>query len=238
MILIDDTGMTRDHLSPESPSWTLTVNDRWLHVDLLRQHRTASWAIVGGGLTEAQHVLWHEIHDRELGSDVDPRQLLQNRLLEYGFPTGIGMLTSRNLAHYETSCKKRNQVEANCLATVGLGNALRVGAPRNGQQKIGTINVLCTISVPLTTEALLEMLSIAAEARTAAVLDVAWRSNDGDDFCTGTGTDCIVAATPMSQNVLHRYAGKHTAIGESVGACVYEAVHRGARTWCEQRKQS
>jgi adenosylcobinamide amidohydrolase len=43
---------------------------------------------------------------------------------------------------------------------------------------------------------------------------------------SGTGTDCIVIASPRAPGGVP-YAGKHTAIGHAIGAAVLEATRRG-----------
>ena len=47
---------------------------------------------------------------------------------------------------------------------------------------------------------------------------------------TGTGTDCIVVACPCDGTPV-AWAGLHTALGEAIGAAVYEAVRAGAEQW-------
>jgi adenosylcobinamide amidohydrolase len=102
------------------------------------------------------------------------------------------MITSRDLGGYrlETACSGR--ISATCLATVGLTNAERVGTRRHRpvQTQPGTINLAVITDATLTDTALIELSSIATEARTAAVMD------HGPDLptgrATGTGTDCIV----------------------------------------------
>jgi len=73
---------------------------------------------------------------------------------------------------------------------------------------------------------MIEALSIAASARTAAVMEVELELPEGR--ATGTGTDCIAMAAPEGTT---RFAGLHTDTGEAVGRAVHEAVSRGARGW-------
>lgn len=127
-------------------------------------------------------------------------------------------------------------LRARCVATVGLRNALRVGDPSQVMQKVGTINLLCHLSIPLTEEAHLEALSIAVEARSAAVLEAAIPSLQSGLPSTGTGTDCVVMAAPsvesqspgLASGVL-RYAGKHTEAGSLIGKVVFDAVRQGIK---------
>ena len=125
-------------------------------------------------------------------------------------------------------------VRSRCIATVGLGNALRAGDPPGPAGRIGTINLLCHVDVPLTDEALLEAMSIATEARTASVLEAAVPSLRSGLPATGTGTDCIVMATPLAGR-REPYAGKHTRIGHVVGAAVAQAVRRAVAEWKAER---
>jgi len=86
----------------------------------------------------------------------------------------------------------------------------------------------------VTDEALLEAMSIATEARTASILEAAVPSLRSGLPATGTGTDCIVMATPLAGR-REPYAGKHTRIGHVVGAAVAQAVRRGAAEWKAER---
>jgi adenosylcobinamide amidohydrolase len=114
---------------------------------------------------------------------------------------------------------------------VGVHNALRVGDAPRVAEPAGTINLLCQISRPLSKEAALEALSIATEARTAAVLESGIPSVESGKPATGTGTDCIVIAAPQRGEALH-YVGKHTPAGHLIGTSVLEAVRSGLRNQC------
>jgi adenosylcobinamide amidohydrolase len=98
---------------------------------------------------------------------------------------------------------------------------------------VGTINLLCRVSIGLTEEALLEASAIAAEGRTAAVLAAGLLSPLTGRPATGTGTDCIVVAAPETTRP-DRFAGKHTACGSAIGASVFGAVSRGVARWLEE----
>ncbi len=73
---------------------------------------------------------------------------------------------------------------------------------------------------------------MAAQARTAAIMDLGWQTADG--VATGTGTDCIVVACP-SRGRRQTYAGLHTAVGQALGAAVYDAVLAGGREWVSEK---
>ncbi|MEI9901841.1 MAG: adenosylcobinamide amidohydrolase [Hyphomicrobium sp.] len=111
----------------------------------------------------------------------------------------------------------------------GLSNSERVGTRLHRPPVFaGTINTLVHVAQPLSDAALIEAISIATEARTTAVLDAGVER--AGLTITGTGTDCIAIAAPLGDNAAC-YAGKHTAIGEAIGAAVYEATADGIRDW-------
>ena len=159
--------------------------------------------------------------------------LLQGWLLEADLPDAVGMLTSRSLQYVHTAAVTVEGITAEAVATVGLSNALRVGDPP-GAMSPGTINLLVRLSAALSLAGSLEALSIAAEARTAAVSAAGWPSRRTDGVATGTGTDCIALATPLRDTALP-WCGKHTAAGSAIGQAVLAVIGEGVRCWISQR---
>jgi adenosylcobinamide amidohydrolase len=82
-----------------------------------------------------------------------------------GLPDAVGLLTSRRLETYIDVTKTLEGVSARCVATVGLSNALRAGDPVGTPSTFGTINLVCQASRPLTDEALIEALAVAAKRK-------------------------------------------------------------------------
>lgn len=203
----------------------------WLVARLPGPHRVASWAIVGGGIRDARTVAWLCVSNADLAPGVDPARLLEERLRDGDLVDAVGLLTSANLDRYEEAIGRYEDLEAHAVVTVGLSNALRVGDPPHGPS-IGTINLLVTVSVPLTDEALIEALSIATEARTVAVLEAGVPSRRTGGVASGTGTDCVVMAAPTG--IGQPYAGKHTGVGHVVGDAVFRATARGVASWLER----
>lgn len=211
------------------------ADERLLVVRLGAPHAVLSWAIVNGGRRTTTEVVWHEVRDAELRPPVDPEALLRRKLAAAGVPGAVGLLTSRALSARVVTRSAADGLVARCVATVGLGNALRAGDPPGPAARIGTVNLLCQLSAPLSEEALVEALSIAAEARTLAILEAGVASRRTGRPATGTGTDCIVVAAPARGRGGLRHAGKHTAAGHVIGAAVHAAVARGAAAWRAER---
>ncbi|MFJ5486678.1 adenosylcobinamide amidohydrolase [Hansschlegelia beijingensis] len=188
-----------------------------------------SWSLNRPGFQSGNAVVWREVRDADLPLDVNPAALLDKWLVEAGHPGAIGLLTSRDVARHHAADAVCDDVVCSCLVTVGLSNGGRVGQPaRTELALVGTINILVHVSKPLAHAALIEAVSIATQARTAAIIDLGFR-RDGA-LVTGTGTDCIVVASPQGAP-RERFAGMHTAIGEALGAAVYSATLAGGRAW-------
>ncbi|WP_394845591.1 adenosylcobinamide amidohydrolase [Pendulispora brunnea] len=219
--------------APLEVTLALAERDRWLIASFAETVRACSWAIVGGGLADVRHVAWLEVRNGDLRPSVDPARMLTERLHARGLHFAVGLLTSANIAHYIDDSAEQGGVTARCLATVGLGNALRAGDPPWLACRIGTINTMVYIDTPLTDEALLEASAIATEAKCAAVLEAGVRSRISGRPATGTGTDCTVVACARSNARGAPYAGKHTAIGSVVGGAVESAIAEGVRRWKE-----
>lgn len=203
---------------------------RWLYARFDEPCMTLSWAIVGGGLQRSLGVAWHEITNDELHSSIDAAELLRVRMSEVGLFDSVGLLTSRQLDAYVRTEQAHAGLSAQCVATVGMSNALRAGDPPGSATRAGTINLLCQVSVPLSFEAALEALAVATEARTLAVREAGLASMQSGEPASGTGTDCIVIAA-LERGRAEHYAGKHTPLGHVVGRSVHDAIAQGVARW-------
>ncbi|WP_324754735.1 adenosylcobinamide amidohydrolase [Roseovarius sp. Pro17] len=211
----------------------LTLDTPWLEFDLGGQMRVLSWAINRPGLVTARRILWREVRNADLPPDLDVPTWLHGALKARGALDAVTFLTSRDIVHHHVAEAQVEDVTACAVATVGLSNAERIGhrLDRSGHSW-GTINVALRLNAGqgggLTDSAMIEALSIAASARTAAVMEVGLDLPTGR--ATGTGTDCIaVAALPGDM----AFAGMHTALGQAAGQAVYTAVHAGAQEWMQ-----
>jgi adenosylcobinamide amidohydrolase len=219
------------HLRP--PAVTVSDREKAFVVSFGEVVRACSWAIVHGGVVDAEHVAWVEVSNGELGPAVDARAFLAARLRREGLTRAVGLLTSRRIMSRVDLSATEGGVTARAIATVGLGNALRAGdAPFSGPAA-GTINVLVHVDVPLTDEGLLEASAIATEAKSAALFDARVASKKSGALATGTGTDCTVVTCPRASwgKRPAPYAGKHTAIGAAIGVVVSRAIGTGIDEW-------
>jgi adenosylcobinamide amidohydrolase len=194
--------------------------------------RMLSWSITRPGFATAPSVAWLEVGDADLPIGRDPVEMLEGRLAEADLAEAVGLMTACDVRAHRILQETIDGVTATVVTTVGLGNGEFVGrrhcAPRpDGIPHPGTINTFVHVSAPLADEALVETITIAAEARTVAVLETTFRR--GTEMITGTGSDCMVIAAPLGGGV--HYAGLHTAVGEAVGSAVMQVTRGAASRW-------
>ncbi|MFM8681927.1 MAG: adenosylcobinamide amidohydrolase [Alphaproteobacteria bacterium] len=186
------------------------------------RQRILGWSLNRPGFAEGELVAWLEVRNADLPIGVDPLALLERRLAGAGLAGAIGMMTARDVRRHHGAGVEADGVRADVLVTLGLTNGsvfdpagrLRDVAP---PARAGTINMLVALSMPLDDGAMVEAVSVAAMARSAALLA------DGGRI-VGTGTDCILLACP-ADGARRPHAGIHT----QAGRCIAEAVHAATR---------
>ncbi|TGJ99761.1 cobalamin biosynthesis protein [Leptospira semungkisensis] len=211
------------------------MSESWLELYLSEPHHSLSWAVVGGGWLTVKKAYWLRVTNSDLNPETIPEEFYRSRLSEKEENEEVlGFMTSASLSDHSVIIQSKEGMHVRCIATVGLGNSVRVGDPPNIQKKIGTINILVQTSEPLTLLASLEAISIASEARTLAVLEAKIESKAGEGLATGTGTDCIGILSPSRKEQID-YAGKHTVFGHLIGSATYQAVKIGIQNWKQTR---
>jgi adenosylcobinamide amidohydrolase len=206
--------------------------DEWMAVRFGGPMHCLSWAVVNGGSTKTDTVAWRFLEKDELRDAGDPAAYLRSRMEGAGLSHAVGLMTSRRRHAWVESSHERDGVACAVVATVGLSNALAAGDPPCSADA-STINLLCTVSISLSEEAALEALALASEARAAAMMASGARSRATGEPATGTGTDCIVIASPASGEPAC-YAGKHTALGHVIGAAARGAIAQGIEDWIQE----
>lgn len=208
----------------------------WMTVRFPARYRCLSWAVVNGGETTADTVAWLFLQLNEIEHCDDPRAWFRSKLAAEELEQAVGLLTSRRRHGYVESGAGTG---CHVVATVGLSNALAAGDPVSFvPRKAGTINILCALDEPLSREAALEALGLAAEARTAALMEAHVPSVVSGRDASGTGTDCIVIAHPSgSGGDGAPYCGKHTPLGQRIGWHVRDAISRGVAEWLEENRR-
>ncbi|RUM95668.1 hypothetical protein EET67_21725 [Pseudaminobacter arsenicus] len=215
--------------------FSISCRSPFLVVQFEQPQTMLSWSLTRPGFTVAASVAWLGVRDDDLSLDIDPIVFLKNRMEAAGLGEAIHLMTSRDVSHHHLTQASFGSATATCLATVGLGNAGRVGEHPAGGRAAGTINLLAHVDQPLTQAAMVEAVSIAAEARTTAIIDLDWLAQG--KTATGTGTDCIVIAAPC-EGAPRQFAGLHTDIGAAIGRAVHDAVWQGGEAWIREKVET
>jgi adenosylcobinamide amidohydrolase len=202
----------------------------WLVARFPARQRMLSWSLNRPGFVEAQTVAWLQVCDADLPLGVDPLDLLERKLGEQGLDDAVGLMTAREIRHHHFAASGDGSARAEVLVTLGLTNGITLDEIEQpidypATPSVGTINILVAVSQPLSQAAMLEAISVATMARTAALL------SEGGQII-GTGTDCVVVACP-DKIPGEAFAGLHTAIGMHITEAVYRGVLDARNLWAK-----
>lgn len=218
------------------------VRRKTLIVDLGGFRSVLSSAPRAGGITKAKYILNHQVaakpigkDDRGTGADVrcaDPARMLSKLAVSLGIRDKfVGLMTAVSLADLVTVRESSDQIWVEGFVTVGTSNAVRAGEPVtlgqgiNSRTRPGTINLILVTNAHLSAAAMVGMVQVATEAKTAVLLRAKVKSWTGRPGATGTGTDAVVVVSGNGPPL--RYSGTHTILGELVGRVIGTAVAEG-----------
>jgi iron complex transport system ATP-binding protein len=218
------------------------VRRKTLIVDLGGFRSVLSSAPRAGGITKARYILNHQVaakpigrDDRGLGVDVrcaDPARTLGKLATSLGIRDQfVGLMTAVSLADLVTVREAHGQIWVEGFVTVGTSNAVRAGEAvtpgylTHSSSHSGTINLILVTNARLSAAAMVGMVQVATEAKTAVLLRAKVKSWTGRQGATGTGTDAVVVVSGNGPPL--RYSGTHTILGELVGRVIGAAVTEG-----------
>jgi adenosylcobinamide kinase/adenosylcobinamide-phosphate guanylyltransferase len=200
------------------------VRERTLIVTLAKPYRVLSWAPLGGGMRRATIVGNHQVATNDRAATESPKRYLSQliRLMKYDPAQSVMMMTGVDIRRVRIARVVHRGTIVQAWCTAGCSNALRVGDPATVENRApGTINIIVVVNEPMSSPALIEAMQLAVEARVATMLAAEIKSTVSGAGATGTGTDCIAIAAPISRRSL-KYCGKHTRLGELIGRAVLE----------------
>ena len=218
------------------------IKQQTLIVDLGGVRSVLSSAPRAGGVTRARYILNHHVAAKPMGKDdrgrgtgarnADPARALSQLARSLGIRDKfVGLMTAVSLADIVTVREVHGQMWVEGFVTVGTSNAVRAGEPvmlsqrnRRGTHP-GTINLILVTNARLSGSAMVGVVQVATEAKTAVLLHAKVKSWTGRSGATGTGTDAVVVVS--GEGPLQRYSGTHTTLGELVGRVVGASVTEG-----------
>jgi len=172
-----------------------------------------SWAPLGGGICVAGVLANHQIERDDRAALRAPRSYLARVVRAAGHDPRrtVALMTGAEVGRAGHAHAARGGVHVGAWCTAGFSNALRAGdratVVSTHSNHAGTINLVIVVDRPLAGAAMVEAVQIAAEARALAVLEAGIKSVRSGAPATGTGTDCIAIAAPLSGNAQERARG-------------------------------
>ncbi len=221
---------------------TFRIRQQTLIVDLGGVRSVLSSAPRAGGMTRARYILNHQVaakpvekegRGRRTGArEGDPARALSRLAISLGIRDKfVGLMTAVFIEDVVTVRAAHGQIWVEGFITVGTSNAVRAGERVILNQSNdrgtypGTINLILVTNARLSVSAMVGMVQVATEAKTAALFDADVKSWTGLSGATGTGTDAVVVVS--GDGARQRYSGTHTVLGELVGRVVGTSVREG-----------
>jgi len=235
--------------SMSSMQTTFEVRGKTLIVDLGTLRSVLSSATRAGGITRPRYILNHQVTNNPIGRDscgmdvvvrcADPARALGKLAISLGIRDKfVGLMTAVSLADLVTVREAYEQIWVEGFVTVGTANAVRAGElvtprqPTISDTHPGTINLILVTNACLSASAMVGMVQVATEAKTAVLLHAKVKSWTGRAGATGTGTDAVVVVSGDGPS--QRYSGTHTILGEIVGRVIERAVTEGLSRYMQR----
>ena len=219
---------------------SFVVTSDTLLIDLGERRSILSSAPRGGGLGRARYILNHQVPPNPLaaavpasqGSWEDPARYLGRIATRHGVKApSVALMTAVSLKQLVIMREEKAGIWVEGFFTVGVSNAVRAGDPialladNRTRRAPGTINIILVTNGRLTSSAMVGVVQVATESKTAVLISHRIPSQKGGPGATGTGTDAIVVAS--GKGPILRYSGTHTKFGEMVGRLVTRGVREG-----------
>jgi len=229
----------------ETQNYRAVRQGRHFIVNFKQAHQVLSTSDINGGQNSNLETLvnfnsveanGHDSRFEEilsLSNDQYHQQLADTLKIDAGKMASMGTAANiNNLVHVQKSFR---DITLDAFVTAGVkSNALRAGDTArwyqgsNGNEFVkdsGTINIILMVDRTLTPGALAKAATIIAEAKSAALTELAVPSKQSSHIATGTGTDQYAIASPQkSALVILDSASGHLKLGELIGTAVREAV--------------
>jgi iron complex transport system ATP-binding protein len=176
----------------------------------------------GGGIRKVHHILSLKV-DESLECR-RPERFARARAREMGLHQPfVSLLTGVSLDRAKVAVRQASGMEAAAIVSAGGRNLCAAGLSSawNGAQ-CGTINTIAIVDACVSDAALLNLLTVATEAKGLALRERGVLTVEGFP-ATGTSTDAVVVAC-TGNGRRHQYGGPVTLPGHLVGAAVLAAT--------------
>lgn len=204
------------------PWLTLRRSEAYLHLSSDRPLHAASTASCGGGVRKIHHIISLKV-DGSLECRW-PDRFARARAIEMGLREPfVGLLTGVSLERAKVAVRQTSGIAAIAIVSAGGRNLCAAGlSPAWDGPGWGTINTIAIVDARLSDAALLNLLTVATEAKGLALRERGVLTEEGFP-ATGTSTDAVVVAC-TGNGRRHQYGGPVTLPGHLIGAAVLAAT--------------
>ncbi|MEM3831778.1 MAG: adenosylcobinamide amidohydrolase [Sulfolobales archaeon] len=165
-----------------------------------------------------EHVIFREIDERSVCCDL--REYYIRVLRDLGVERALILLTSASLEKsFKTS--RVEEAKTDLYMSIGLKPSTCLNSKTYEPLRIGTINIVAVVDLPLTDNASIDLLKTIAEAKTLASSDIILRCSSRSP---GTVTDSISILKPADDPGGILFAGMSTTIGNAIAREVYRLI--------------
>ena len=198
----------------------------------LSEEATALTSTVDGGLRSGiRYVIHHQVPKNFMEDPIE-EVTRTHRELAINSDKAITFLTATELSrNHVIHGEVINGVEVEVSVTMGLTNPYRIDGGNvitNGAGE-STINMAIIIGRPLTVQAMIDVITLAAQVKALTLAELTGNAMHG------TTSDAIAVVTPSNGNK-EPYAGPVTVIGKAVVHVVREALVRAYNTYTKMRE--
>ncbi len=189
-------------------------------VIILSQETTALASTVDGGLRNGIKYLLHHQVPKHFNEDPIREVERTHRKLSINSNEAITFLTATELPknhvmHREAS----SNIEVEVSITIGLTNPYKIEGPeiKTWLTGMSTINMAIIINKPLTIQAMIDAITLAAQAKALTLAKLTGNNMHG------TTTDAIAILTPTNGKK-EPYAGPATEVGKTITKAIHTAL--------------
>ena len=199
------------------------VGEDTLVIEFGGRVRALSSTIIGGGLRELTHVIFHRV-DPDF-NEPDPARYAENLLEKLELPrkSSAVFLTAVDVVKEHIELEVDSPTKIALIASIGLSHGASIGTRGSGERP-GTINILLFVEKPLADRALIDLAGVVSGVKAIALADLALSRGYNLGRVYATITDALVIASRMDSKGREFYAGPATPVGSETAKLVYEAM--------------
>ena len=163
---------------------------------------------------------------KNINENLDDWLSVELAMLDTSCPT---LLTAVHAENYHcVSELTKEKIKVSAITTAGIkSNAINIHHDRvqDAPSTVGTINIILCSNVNLTETAMAQALGMVYESKASLFHDNHWKSAYSDTIATGTGTDSVIIASNIDEDIDQvSYSGSHSVIAGMISEVVRSSI--------------